>query len=176
MALSGTPSGVVLNLTKNRNEDVPLGSWDSKVGAVVHIDGKSYFITTNTNYIPAVPIQLDQNVFLREDMRYGEDDPTLWPQNYGTTLCHLGTIHKKPVGTKREISVMWWNPTSDDFSLLDTGLTVTRSLGKLRSSKVTQLMVPLQKLFKEYKTIWLKLAKVHDFNLTLLEVFWSSFG
>ncbi|KAF7367680.1 hypothetical protein MSAN_00831700 [Mycena sanguinolenta] len=44
-----------LDLKRNCNENVPLGPFDSRVSAVIHFDGESYFVTTNADYIPALP-------------------------------------------------------------------------------------------------------------------------
>ncbi|KAJ7325828.1 hypothetical protein DFH08DRAFT_816906 [Mycena albidolilacea] len=35
-------------------------------------------------------------LFLHCDMRYGPDNPTLWPQQYSAHYCHLGAIPRKP--------------------------------------------------------------------------------
>ncbi|KAF8143243.1 hypothetical protein K438DRAFT_1994054 [Mycena galopus ATCC 62051] len=163
MATSTTdPTGVSLDLTRNRDVHGPLGPFDSKVTALVHVDGESYFIVTNADYIPALPIKEAQTIFLREDMRYGEDDPTLWPQNYSTTFCHLGAIRRKPVGDKRAISIMWWNPTPNDFVCHDSGLTGSRGLGRLIWDKISQLSAPVKQFMDDYKTARPQLKRVHE--------------
>ena len=48
---------------------------------------------------------------LRADVRYGPDDPTLWPEQY----CHLGAIPKKPDDPNDPFLIMWSDPTRDDF-------------------------------------------------------------
>ncbi|KAJ6522892.1 hypothetical protein B0H19DRAFT_1244341 [Mycena capillaripes] len=131
-----TPSNPhALDLTRNRNTDVPLGPFDSKVGTVLKIDGENYYVVTNANYIPAMPIKKDHHVFLRSDMRYGEDDPTQW----------LRTTANRPLSDKWEISIMWWDPTPDDFIHPETGLTAMRSLGRLKSSRIASLTNPIDK-------------------------------
>ncbi|KAF8218160.1 hypothetical protein K438DRAFT_1747380 [Mycena galopus ATCC 62051] len=60
------------------------------------------------------------------DMRYGEDDPTLWPQQYTSKFHHLEAIAKR--GAWQEISIMWWDPQQEDF---EWGNTIMCSLGKL---------------------------------------------
>ncbi|KAF8178685.1 hypothetical protein K438DRAFT_1769474 [Mycena galopus ATCC 62051] len=60
------------------------------------------------------------------DMRYGEDDPTLWPQQYTSKFHHLEAITKR--GAWQEISIMWWDPQQEDF---EWGNTIMCSLGKL---------------------------------------------
>ncbi|KAF8131732.1 hypothetical protein K438DRAFT_1788235 [Mycena galopus ATCC 62051] len=163
MATSTTdPTGVSLDLTRNRDVHGPLGPFDSKVTALVHVDGESYFIVTNANYIPALPIKKAQTIFLREDMRYGEDDPTFWPQNYSAIFCHLGAIQRKPVGDKRAISIMWWNPTPNDFVCHDSGLTGSRGLGRLIWDKISQLSAPMKQFMDDYKTARPQLTRVHE--------------
>ncbi|KAJ7906993.1 hypothetical protein B0H13DRAFT_1618853 [Mycena leptocephala] len=132
---------------------VPLGPFDGKVGAVVTIEAESYLITTHAPYIPAVPIRPNHTVFIREDMRYGEDDPTLWPQNFSAYYCHLAAIHRKPIGAKREVAIMWWDPSPDDFISRETGLTVTRGLGKLKSSRLAQLTNLIEKFCEEQQRV-----------------------
>ncbi|KAF8202814.1 hypothetical protein K438DRAFT_1932681 [Mycena galopus ATCC 62051] len=59
-------------------------------------------------------------------MHYGEDDPTLWPQQYTSKFHHLEAVVKR--GAWQEISIMWWDPQQEDF---ERGNTITCSLGKL---------------------------------------------
>ncbi|KAF8209639.1 hypothetical protein K438DRAFT_1753981 [Mycena galopus ATCC 62051] len=59
-------------------------------------------------------------------MRYGEDDPTLWPQQYTSKFHHLEAIVKR--GAWQKISIMWWDPQQEDF---ERGNTIMCSLGKL---------------------------------------------
>ncbi|KAJ6576260.1 hypothetical protein B0H10DRAFT_1963576 [Mycena sp. CBHHK59/15] len=68
--------------------------WEGR--GVGNARGETYFITTNADYVPAVPsLKLPHALFLRSDMRYGTDDPTLWPQQYTGRFCHLPVIAKK---------------------------------------------------------------------------------
>lgn len=141
---------------------VPLGPFDSTVSAILRQDGESYFVSTNASYVPALPIRPNQTIFLREDMRYGEDDPTLWPQNYSAFFCHLGAIQRKPVGTHPEISIMWWNPTAADFIVPDPDFTMTARLGKLTGARVAQLAAPIGRLLDSYKTAGAALSRVQN--------------
>jgi hypothetical protein len=61
-------------------------------------------------------------VKLRADMRYGPDDASLWPQPWVETFCHLGAIPRKPDDPNDRLSIMWWDPTPDDFELFGGGL------------------------------------------------------
>jgi hypothetical protein len=76
-------------------------------------------------------------VYLRADLRYGPHDPTLWPQLYVASLCHLGAIPSKPMDPADPLSIMWWNPTRGDFFSSEGG--VLDGLGKLSGARYTQL-------------------------------------
>ncbi|KAJ7736190.1 hypothetical protein DFH07DRAFT_779742 [Mycena maculata] len=138
-----------LDLLKNRNALVPLGPFDSKVGAVVKIAGESYYITTNTDYIPALQIREDHAIQLREDFRYGDNDPTLWPQQYSQFFCHLAAIHKK-MPEKMNVSIMWWDVSHANFICPDTGRSITRGMGKLRPERFSALTQAVSALLDEY--------------------------
>jgi hypothetical protein len=120
----------------------PLGPFDGNVAAFAQLGAQHYFITTNTDYVPAVPsLEIPHAVFLRSDMRYGTDDPTLWPQQWTSRYCHLPLIPKK--GSCPELEVMWWNPTPTDFAV---GSAVTRGLGRLKRTQISKLIAPINEL------------------------------
>ncbi|KAF7330154.1 hypothetical protein MSAN_02465400 [Mycena sanguinolenta] len=109
-----------IDLFKNRVEFKPLGALDGRVAAYVELGRTAYFITTHANYVPLLP-QIDpKQIVLRRDMRYGHDDPVLWPQLYSDAFCHLAAIPKAPTSAydRAKIGVMWWNPTPKDFTQL----------------------------------------------------------
>ncbi|KAJ7141933.1 hypothetical protein C8R43DRAFT_1131242 [Mycena crocata] len=94
-----------IDLLRNRNMNSPLGPFDGEVAAMVQLGAETYFVTTNTDYIPAVPsLQLPHKLYLRSDMRYGTDDPTLWPQQFTECYCHFAAIAKK--GVRRDLTSM----------------------------------------------------------------------
>ncbi|KAJ7453636.1 hypothetical protein B0H11DRAFT_1741049 [Mycena galericulata] len=128
---------------------VPLGPFDSKVSAVVEINGESYFVTTNTDYIPALPIRTNHTIYLRDNFRYGDDDPTLWPQQYSDRFCHLAAIHRK-VTDKMNISVMWWDPTPGEFVCAAEGRSITRGLGKPSPDRLSAMAQAIAALLAEY--------------------------
>jgi len=76
-------------------------------------------------------------VKLRADVRYGPDDPTLWPQPWVETYCHLGSIPRKPDDPNDCLSIMWWDPTRDDFKSF--GGSLVDGLGELSGSKLLSL-------------------------------------
>jgi hypothetical protein len=122
-----------------------LGPFDGRVGAIAQVGAEHFFITTNTDYIPVPPVQ-PFNVSVRLDMRYGIDDPSCWPQLYSETFCHLAAMPKPDA--RADIAVMWWNLQPSDFV---PGSASTRGLGKLRSTKLANLIGPVEKMSKVVK-------------------------
>ncbi|KAJ7438659.1 hypothetical protein B0H11DRAFT_2104329, partial [Mycena galericulata] len=136
-----------VDLLKNRNPLARLGSFDGRVGAIIEFNAETYFITTNADYIPALPsIAKPHKVYLRSDMRYGMDDPTLWPQPYSRTYSHLAAIPRRE--QRQDLELMWWQPTHADFV---PGSSITRGLGKLAPSKLSQLDVAVNDIVARYR-------------------------
>ncbi|KAJ7913989.1 hypothetical protein B0H13DRAFT_1873450 [Mycena leptocephala] len=108
-----------------------------------------YFITSNADYVPAVPsITVPHAVFLRSDMRYGTDDPTLWPQQWTAEYPHMPLISTK--GSCPELDVMWWDPLPTDFAV---GSAVMRGLGRLTHAWFSRLLPPINELVARCKEL-----------------------
>ncbi|KAF7339231.1 hypothetical protein MVEN_02000600 [Mycena venus] len=122
-----------------------LGPYDGRVAAHVSVGGTSCYITTNTDYVPGLPPTGDE-VFLHQDMRWGPDDPTLWPHHYSETYCHLGAIPRRIGPHQDDIFIMWWNPGRHDFVCPRTGHTLMRGLGKLSGARISALSPPVHQL------------------------------
>ncbi|KAJ7085634.1 hypothetical protein C8R43DRAFT_909189 [Mycena crocata] len=138
-----------IDLLRNRNTNSPLGPFDGEVAAMVQLGAETYFVTTNTDYVPTVPsLQLPHKLYLRSDMRYGTDDPTLWPQQFTERYCHFAAIAKE--GARRNLTSMWWDPSRADFVV---GSAVTRGLGRLRYSRLIALLNPVEDLFAQVKDL-----------------------
>ncbi|KAF8197338.1 hypothetical protein K438DRAFT_1760116 [Mycena galopus ATCC 62051] len=136
-------------LLKNRDPGSLLGPFDAKVAAVALVGGEHYLITTNTDYIPAVPsVEVPHRLFVRSDMRYGTDDPTLWPQEWTRAYCHMPAIAKK--GSRPDLDIMWWNPSPSSFIVAST---ITRSLGRLHPRHISDLLVPINDLICQCKLL-----------------------
>ncbi|KAF8143180.1 hypothetical protein K438DRAFT_1994140 [Mycena galopus ATCC 62051] len=135
-----------IDLLKNRNENAKLGPFDGRLGAHIENQRTPFFVTTNARYIPALPILADQ-LLLRQDMRYGPDDPTLWPQFYSAEFCHLGAIPARC--GKDAPAVLWWNPHRNDFVSPDTGKTITRGLGRLSFDRQSELTKVVQQILDD---------------------------
>ncbi|KAF7367234.1 hypothetical protein MSAN_00785200 [Mycena sanguinolenta] len=142
-----------IDLFKNRVEFKPLGALDGRVAAYVELGRTAYFITTHANYVPLLP-QIDpKQIVLRRDMRYGHDDPVMWPQLYSDAFCHLAAIPKAPTSAhdRMKLGVMWWNPTPKDFVCPASGLTLTRGLGRLSGHRFLELRKAVNALIEEYE-------------------------
>ncbi|KAJ7429432.1 hypothetical protein B0H11DRAFT_2265750 [Mycena galericulata] len=81
-------------------------------------------------------------------MRYGTDDPMLWPQQFTQRYCHMPAIAQR--GARPELQVMWWNPSPDEF---EVGSAVTRSLGRLKYKYLSQFLPPINELIQRCKTL-----------------------
>lgn len=138
---------------------VPLGPFDGRVAAHVISQRSACFITTNAVYVPALPDRLtsangtSSDLHLRQDMRWGPDDPTVWPQEYVETYGHLCCIPRRPRTQQQlaEQGIMWWSPAREDFVSPATGRTLTRGLGKLSQAKVSALSPLVHGLLQKCK-------------------------
>ncbi|KAJ7210269.1 hypothetical protein B0H12DRAFT_1079726 [Mycena haematopus] len=136
------PANMAIDLLRHRDPRTSLGPFDGKVAALAHIGAEHYFITTHADYVPALPsLEVPHALFLRSDMRYGTDDPTLWPQKWTANYCHLAAIAKR--GSRLDIAVMWWDPLRSDFIV---GSTIMQGLGRLKSSQTSKFLPPINDL------------------------------
>ncbi|KAJ6583673.1 hypothetical protein B0H10DRAFT_2096706 [Mycena sp. CBHHK59/15] len=83
-------------------------------------------------------------------MRFGPDDPVLWPRLYSDKSCHLPAIPKAPTDADDPLSLMWWNPDPDDFVCPTSGLTLTCGLGRLRFEWYSKLAALTNVLLSEH--------------------------
>ncbi|KAJ6620875.1 hypothetical protein B0H10DRAFT_2432620 [Mycena sp. CBHHK59/15] len=105
MADSSQHQPFSIDLLQNRNYLAPLGPFDGAVAALAQIGAEHYFITTHANYVPTLPpLHNPHRLYLREDMHYGTDDYTRWPQQF-TVKCAV--VDPKAAGllTLREKSL-----------------------------------------------------------------------
>ncbi|KAK6974844.1 hypothetical protein R3P38DRAFT_3335456 [Favolaschia claudopus] len=133
-----------MDLLKNKERGGPLGPFDGVVGAIVKIGAESYYITTHSDYIPTPPTSKD--VYLRSNMRFGIDDPTLWPQYFSPTFPHLAAIPRRE--ERPDLELMWWKPSRKDFT---EGTAITRSLGKLVPWMVSKFIDKVDEIKLRYQ-------------------------
>ncbi|TFK59506.1 hypothetical protein BDN72DRAFT_865095, partial [Pluteus cervinus] len=115
----------------------PLSIYHGRVGAVIR-EGESFITSPNSSFIPQPPLGGDRSVFLREDFRYGDDDPLQWPQPFIRSLLFLSAIplisdHNHPLAVMSD-DLSWSDFTEDDNDLLS-------GIGKITNIKYTQLSV-----------------------------------
>jgi hypothetical protein len=103
---------------------------------VAAVIGDFVCTTPNQTRIFLMPMQQTE-LKLRADLRYGSDDPILWPQAWVDIHCHLGAIPRKPDDPDDPLSIMWWDPTTDDFVF--SGGSLVDGLGELSGSKLLSL-------------------------------------
>ena len=112
-------------------------------------------------------------VKLRADVRYGPDDPMLWPQPWVERFCHLGAIPRKPEDPNDPLSIMWWDPTCDDFESF--GGSLIDGLGELLGSKLLSLrkmMSIMESRIEDHKRAF---PSTNKFLLTLVRAMQDSF-
>jgi hypothetical protein len=83
-------------------------------GMVAAFIGDSVVSSPNSEFVPEIP-RGTAEVYLREDLRYGPDDATIWPQPFLESHPFLAIIPRKPVDREWDRWIMWWLPTMDDF-------------------------------------------------------------
>jgi hypothetical protein len=140
------PSMLTLFLYFYLNVQISTGSvrsLDGIVGAVI-VNGKFYITSANADYIPFPPLD-NRQVKLRADTRYGDDDPTQWPQPYIQFHCHLAAIPRP--NTLLDHLVIWWTPTIADLTCPPHSGPVS-GLWKLREQKYNELRTSVQFLTK----------------------------
>ncbi|KAJ7437734.1 hypothetical protein FB451DRAFT_1416636 [Mycena latifolia] len=140
-----------VDLLRNRGLALDLpGLLDGRVAAYFEMGRTSYFVTTNARYVPLLPETDPKKIVVRRDLRFGPDDPVLWPRLYSDRFCHLAAIPKAPID-QDELRVMWWNPSPANFVCPASGLTLTRGLGRLAEAWFSEFAVLTGSLIDEYE-------------------------
>ena len=112
-----------------------------------------WLITTANQDVIWHPPWDRRSVRLRANVRYGFDDPTLWPQAYVIEYPHLGAIPRRPDDPKDPLSIMWWDPMDSDFVRSPNDLV--DGLGQLSMDKCEIFDACRRELLRkidEYKT------------------------
>jgi hypothetical protein len=99
-------------------------------------DGRYIVTSPNQREIYNPPLGGDRNVFMRSDLRFGDDDPLQWPQSFLPEYPHLVCI-RKPPRTDIGFSIMWWMPDRSAFDMEHHG--VLRGIGKLNTSILSHI-------------------------------------
>jgi hypothetical protein len=149
---------------------VPTGPFDGRVAAVIG----EYVCTTPNQTRIFLPSMQKTEVILRADARYGPDDPTLWPQPWVEMFCHLGSIPRKPDDPNDSLSIMWWDPTTDDFESFDS--SSASGLGELSGSKLVTLQKRLSDIESRIEDHKQVVQKTNTHLLLLVRAMQDSFA
>lgn len=117
------------------NVNLALASTDGIAGAVLS-DGQHIVTSPNCMTIFEPPLGGDRHLFLRSNLRYGDDDPLQWPQPFVSNYGHISFIPRSPTSAKDRESIMWYIPHIADF-VSDDG--VFSNVGKLNRGTFLEL-------------------------------------
>lgn len=68
----------------------------------------------NVDFIPE-PVLDRIQVLVRQDGRFGVEDPIQWPQLFSTTWSHYALIQRQPTDPNAPHQPIWWKPSRKDF-------------------------------------------------------------
>lgn len=123
-----------------------MGPFDGRVAAVI---GNWLYTTPHEEYIP-IPSSGEREVRLREDYRFGPDDPTCWPQPYSERFPHLGFIARPPDDPNDPLHFLRWNPIQSDFVASTNGLAA--GMGRLAPEHVETFKAHVTQIRARYST------------------------
>jgi hypothetical protein len=113
---------------------------------------KDFVCTTPNQDRIFLPFLQKREVYLHADFRYGPDDATLWPQPWVEFYCHLGAIPRKPVNPDDPLSIMWWDPSRDDFESFNGSLVDgLGELSRLKYFSLKEMMTSLESRLDDFK-------------------------
>ena len=87
----------------------------------ITLDHRWIITSLNSTTIFKPPMGGDHHLFLRSNLRYGEDNPLQWPQLYVAQYCHIICIPHSP-DRHHSGCIMWLVPEITDFFLDDGAL------------------------------------------------------
>ncbi|KAF4590588.1 hypothetical protein EYR38_009890 [Pleurotus pulmonarius] len=131
-------------LSQNRSKS-SFGYLDGLLGGVL-FDGKAFVTTPNADELPEPILGLIIPVRLRQDGRFGPEDPFQRPQMYVSQHPHLACIRRPPIDRFNTQDIMFFNPTADTHFLAHN----SSRLGILHPNYVSRLRLPSIELAKRY--------------------------
>ncbi|TFK66321.1 hypothetical protein BDN72DRAFT_860009, partial [Pluteus cervinus] len=127
------------------------GPFDGLCGAVI-LGGDHFITTPNYHIIYDPPLGGDRQVYLRENLRYGIDDPLQWPQPLIRNLVHFAVMRLPVRNAEDPLHIMWWLPTKSDF--VEDPTSLISGLGRLHIHKtlvITTLCLSLLQRAEPFK-------------------------
>ncbi|KAF7430140.1 hypothetical protein PC9H_005840 [Pleurotus ostreatus] len=131
-------------LSQNRSKST-FGYLDGVFGGVL-FDGQAFVTTPNADELPEPILGLIIPVRLRQDGRFGPEDPFQRPQMYVSQHPHLACIRRPPIDRFNTNDIMFFNPSADTHFL---ALHSSR-LGLLHPNYVSRLRLPSIALAQRY--------------------------
>ncbi|KAK0429917.1 hypothetical protein EV421DRAFT_1939721 [Armillaria borealis] len=106
-------------LLHKRNPDAKVSAFDGALGGLYD---KFIVTTPNASALWAPPLGSNRVMYLRSDLRYGDDDPLSWPQPYVPQYCHFPIIRSvllNPSDSHPD-APLYWLPSKTDFYEADS--------------------------------------------------------
>lgn len=130
-------------------------------GRIGMIKNSKLITSPNATWIPEIQWQISA-VGLHEDMRFGADDYTLYPQWFHPAFEFLPAIPKPPGrGEVSPYAIMWHTPGRGDFSVVE-GSDVSKLPGYVHKAYETQLLTLYNGLLDEVERLILSLTAAQD--------------
>ena len=79
------------------------------------LDGKWIVSSPNSTVAFEPPIGGDRALYLRSNLRFGDDDPLQWPQPFTEEYPHLPCIMVRPKQENHPLRILWWWPDRHHF-------------------------------------------------------------
>ena len=116
---------------------IALTSVDGLAGAILS-DGRYIITSPNCTTIFEPPLGGNRHLFLRSNLRYGDDDPLQWPQPFVAHYSHISFIQRSPTSVNDCERIMWAMPDFSDFTPEDG---ILGGVGKLKRQTFLELQV-----------------------------------
>ncbi|KAK0478123.1 hypothetical protein IW261DRAFT_1565110 [Armillaria novae-zelandiae] len=130
--------------------DKPIHAWDGLCGAVVN---EHMFITSpNCLLLFDPPLGVNREMWMRNDYRYGEDDPLSWPQPYCASRPYLSCLRLCERTQSDPDLPLFKLPIWADFLELDTTSLICRP-GLWAEDRLCLCIAEMQRLVLEVEAI-----------------------
>lgn len=130
-------------------------------GRIGMIKNAQLITSPNATWIPDIQWQTSK-VRLREDMRFGPDDYTLFPQWHHLTVPWLPAIPKPPGrGEVSPYAIMWYSPQRNDFTVV-AGSDPEKRPGYVHQTHEPQLLALYTGLASEVHNLMTSLIAAQD--------------